>query len=112
MASPSLVPAFQGAYTPCSFVIQVSVVMASSDGTFTATSSAVPTGFSVCNNMTHEVTWYVSGDLIDLQVDQSTQERFPFNTFTPCRDLFNAPLYLAGVKGRNSFIVNFHYSAS
>jgi len=62
--------------------------------------------------MTHHVTWYVSGVEIVLRVDRNTQESFPFNTFTPCRDLFNAPLYLGGVKGRNSFIVSFHYSAS
>lgn len=75
---------------------------------FIARTSAVPTGSSICNNISHTVRFSIGDSLLTLQVDNNGPEVFAFNGFTPCGDL-NVPLYMGGVKGRftsASFIVN------
>jgi len=95
-------------------VLQVRAVMSSNDvmSPFVATSVAVPAGSSICNNVTHTVTWSITNDRLIIRVDNNVHEEFPFNGFTPCRDL-NVPLYLGGVKGQSlstSFVVFSHRS--
>jgi len=79
---------------------QVRAVMSSDDVTspFVAMSTDAPAGSSICNNMTHRVTWSMTNYVLRIQVDSNVPQTFSFDGFTPCRDL-NAPLYLGGVKG-------------
>jgi len=79
---------------------QVRAVMSSDDVTspFVATSTDVPAGSSICNNMTHRVTWSITNYVVRIQVDSNVPETFSFNGFTLCREL-DVPLYLGGVKG-------------
>ena len=82
------------------FVAQVRAMMSSDDVTspFVAVATDAPAGSSICNNMTHRVTWSITNYVLRIQVDSNVPETFSFNGFVPCPDL-DAPLYLGGVKG-------------